>query len=77
MLNTKFDWVAQRHRCRGPETFALLWRGAADNVETANRLLAVNGTDRPFSVWPYPPPGTSGTPPPRDSFAVRRKRPDG
>ncbi len=73
MLNTRFDWVKQRHWCRGPLGFAVLWREAGKDVETANELLAA-GEAEPFSVEPAP---TEDGPPPRDSFAVRRQRPDG
>ena len=75
MLNTRFDWVRQRHWCRGPLGLAVLWREAAKDVETANELLANEAVETPFSVDPVP--RGEDDPPPRDSFAVRRQRPDG
>lgn len=70
MLNTRFDWVTARHYCRGHEPLAMLWREAAEDVDTANALLAAE--ERLFSVEPAP---RGDGPPPHDSFTVRRHTP--
>ncbi len=74
MLNRRFDWVRQRHYCRGPGALAVLWREAAADVEAANELLS-GGVERPFSLEPAPQGEEDD--PPQDSFVVRRRRPDG
>ena len=74
LMQPRFDWVTARRDCRADRVFGGLWREASADVETANALLGRGGVERPFSVEPAPQEGQM---PPRETFIVSRKQPDG